>query len=247
MLLIHIYSNLIGICEERNGKPRSLNDRKAGYEIHHIIARSMGGTNHPNNLVYITPREHFTAHHILARLYGGSLASAFWLMSHKKQGSNNRSYPVTSRQYATAKSLALPFQRAHAKGNKGRLGQPLSDEMKAKISAALKGRVSGMAGKNHSSETKTRIAESSKGRKHTEESRLKMSMALTGLKRSAEQIHRMSESHRGKKASAETKAKMSAAHKGSIKPRFICPHCRGEYAKQMLNRYHGDNCKHKPS
>ncbi|EIE0653053.1 hypothetical protein LCU68_003984 [Salmonella enterica] len=230
MLLIHLYSNLIGACEERNGKPRSLSDRKAGYEIHHITAKSQGGTNHAYNLVYLTPREHYTAHHILARIYGGSMSSAFWLMSHSKQGTNNRSYPITSRQFATAKSLALPLQRLVSRGNKGRSGQPLSDELKAKISAALKGRVSGMAGKSHSTETKSRIAQASKGKRHTQEARERMSKAVKAAY--ADRV--MGDAERNRR---------SEAQQGKKQIRATCPHCLKNIAVNVYARCHGDKCK----
>lgn len=119
MLLIHLYSNLIGTCEERNGKPfypfsNKRKNKKDGYEIHHIIPRSMGGSDHQNNLIYLTPREHYTAHHILARLYGGSLASAFWYMSTIRNHDNK----ITCRQYATAKSLLNEVLQAVHVGRK---------------------------------------------------------------------------------------------------------------------------------
>lgn len=232
MNLETLYLNLIKTCEDRNGKPINKNKRLAGCEIHHIMPISLGGHDKAYNLVYLTPREHYTAHHILARLYGGSLASAFWLMSHEKQGLNNRSYPITARQYQTAKELALPMQRIYAKGNKGRLGQPLSDETKAKISAALKGRTSGMIGKKHSPETKARIGQASKEKRHTEESRELMSKAIKAAY--ADRV--MSDAERKRR---------SEAQKGKKQHRTICPHCFKDVAVNVYARCHGDNCKHR--
>ena len=41
-----------------------------GYgEIHHIIPRSLGGSNKPENLVRLSAREHFVCHCLLAKMY----------------------------------------------------------------------------------------------------------------------------------------------------------------------------------
>ena len=37
------------------------------YESHHIIPKSLGGSNDHNNLVLLTPREHYIAHLLLIR------------------------------------------------------------------------------------------------------------------------------------------------------------------------------------
>lgn len=52
-------------------------------EEHHILPRSMGGTNDSCNLVLLTAKEHYIAHHLLWRIHplNRSMAVAFWLMS----------------------------------------------------------------------------------------------------------------------------------------------------------------------
>lgn len=56
-----IYDNII---EKRT------NQVPDGYkERHHIIPRSLGGTDAPENLVYLTAREHFICHYLLAKMY----------------------------------------------------------------------------------------------------------------------------------------------------------------------------------
>ena len=43
---------------------------RSGYiEIHHIKPRCFGGTNKPNNLIALTPREHFFAHLLLYKAF----------------------------------------------------------------------------------------------------------------------------------------------------------------------------------
>ncbi len=42
------------------------------YEDHHILPRSQGGSDHPSNLVLLTPKEHYTAHLLLWRMGDGN-------------------------------------------------------------------------------------------------------------------------------------------------------------------------------
>ena len=53
-----------------------------GYrERHHIVPRSLGGGNEPENLIDLTPEDHFFAHLLLAKVHGGRLASAVQLLA----------------------------------------------------------------------------------------------------------------------------------------------------------------------
>lgn len=39
------------------------------FERHHVIPRCMGGTNNRENIVKLTPEEHFLAHVLLLKIY----------------------------------------------------------------------------------------------------------------------------------------------------------------------------------
>ena len=46
------------------------NNKPMGYvEIHHVLPKSLGGTDDPLNLVALTAREHFLCHYLLAKMY----------------------------------------------------------------------------------------------------------------------------------------------------------------------------------
>lgn len=51
------------------------------YENHHILPKSLGGDNSKENLILLTPREHYIAHWILAHAYGNKMWYAFWMMN----------------------------------------------------------------------------------------------------------------------------------------------------------------------
>ena len=38
-------------------------------ESHHVVPRCMGGSDHPDNLVDLTPEEHYVAHQLLVKIY----------------------------------------------------------------------------------------------------------------------------------------------------------------------------------
>lgn len=49
---------------------RKLDKQNGGYyERHHIIPRSLGGSNESTNLAYLTAREHFICHWLLVKMY----------------------------------------------------------------------------------------------------------------------------------------------------------------------------------
>ena len=61
-----IYEHLV----ERGQKRLILEGYK---EVHHIIPRCMGGKDEVNNLVNLTPEEHFIAHQLLVKIYPNNM------------------------------------------------------------------------------------------------------------------------------------------------------------------------------
>lgn len=53
----------------------------SGYtERHHILPRSLGGGDEPENLIRLTAEDHYFAHLLLAKMHGGRMASAVMLL-----------------------------------------------------------------------------------------------------------------------------------------------------------------------
>jgi len=91
-----IYDRLI-----HRAKNRSLKSYK---EKHHIIPRCLGGTDDSDNLVELTPEEHYLAHQLLIKMYpkNPKLVYAVWRMTHgNKQymARNNKMYGWIKRKY----------------------------------------------------------------------------------------------------------------------------------------------------
>lgn len=73
-------------------------------EQHHIKPRCLGGNDEPENLVRLTPEEHFVAHQLLVQMYPGesSLATAAYMMTVASSGHvrNNKLYGWLRRKHA---------------------------------------------------------------------------------------------------------------------------------------------------
>jgi hypothetical protein len=75
------------------------------HERHHIIPRSLGGSNAKDNIVCLTYREHFLAHWLLTKFLGGNprhkMLRALGAMS--MIGSRSKNYQLTPRQYGVVR------------------------------------------------------------------------------------------------------------------------------------------------
>lgn len=87
-------------------------------ERHHIVPKSLGGTNEPNNLVKLTAREHFICHALLAEMYERDsfewykMNLAFMMMkavSHSHNGnrySNSKLYELKKKDFSIVMSYS---------------------------------------------------------------------------------------------------------------------------------------------
>ena len=122
-----------------------------GYsEKHHIVPRSHGGSNKKDNLIALTPRQHFIAHRMLWKAYGGSMARAYFMMSatgkYGKIGS--KTYSMAREEYSKqvviqmAKKPNIPaFTPEHRqKLRMAKLGKKLSPQHRENVRLAVIGR-----------------------------------------------------------------------------------------------------------
>lgn len=95
-----------------------------GYtEKHHIIPKSLGGTNKKSNLVVLSAREHFLCHLLLVKMVSGKekvkMANALWMFAISSK--NQQRYKLTNRQYEKIKleySLSIKGRPSSKKGVK---------------------------------------------------------------------------------------------------------------------------------
>jgi hypothetical protein len=90
-------------------------ENREGYgEVHHIIPRSLGGSDEADNLVFLTYREHYIVHALLVRMNSSpKLVYAFWCMSFKneKKYFNSRLYEDAKRRYSEIVSGELHWMK----------------------------------------------------------------------------------------------------------------------------------------
>lgn len=104
---INRYNNFIEQCKIAKRQSEH-------YESHHIIPKSMGGTDDSTNIIVLTAREHYIAHWILAHAYGNKMWYAFWMMNTDTRCKHYRYN--NSRGYETAKGNARELVSESMKG-----------------------------------------------------------------------------------------------------------------------------------
>ena len=231
-------------------------------ESHHIIPKSMGGSNHKDNLVRVPARVHFLLHWMLYRIYKTQEMAFAWHYMSMASSTKHIRYTSKSFEYARlarnkskigkpgpnkGRKVSDEIKMKLSVANSGKLswnkGRKMTDETKKKISIANSGKTSPNKGKTASTETKLKLSESHKGRIVTSESRWKMSLAQSGKFVTKETKLKMSMSSLGKPKSEEAKRKMSTAAKQRTIIEYTCPHCNKRGKGNSMLGYHFSNCK----
>ena len=108
-----IYRNII-----EKAKNRSIDSYT---ETHHIIPKCMGGSNNKDNLVKLTPKEHFICHKLLHEIYPNEngLVFAYWMMAKVKSTNQDRKIRLTSREYEELKIKYSRVLKQRTPWNKG--------------------------------------------------------------------------------------------------------------------------------
>jgi hypothetical protein len=190
-------------------------------ERHHIIPKSLGGSNSKDNLVNLTAREHFICHILLTKMTNGQ---AYRKMIHAAIGmKRSRSYQqryINSRLY---ESIRKEFAVLSSIRNTGKI---MSVESKSKMSMASKGK---KKTKEHAANISAKLKGKPKG-PMSDEQKLKRSNKLKGkvspnlgnagkYKHSDKAKQKIIESNKRRVVSPETKARIAAGVKLSQEKR----------------------------
>ena len=179
------YDKIISNAQNRNTE---------GYtEIHHIIPRSLGGTNNQLNLVELTAREHFICHILLTKFTKGQdkrkMVRAVVFM--KSENTYQNRY-INSRLYESIKLIHSNNMSLSMSGEKNTFfGKKHSEETRKKMSLLKKGK----------------YIPWNKGIPRTETEKQNISKSKIGKPSGKKGIP-------GKKASEETKEKMTHTRQG---------------------------------
>ena len=202
----------------------------AGYtETHHIIPRSLGGTNDPVNLVNLSARQHFVCHWLLTKIHAGQergkMINALVMMQGENANQHRYKTKITSRAFAKLREDYAAYISKMNTGIKltadqcekirqskiGKKRAPFSGEWLENLRAAHQGENNGMYGKNHTGESRKKIGNKIRGRKQTDEEKKRRGNSVKSLALKRE--------------------------------KKLCPHCDKEVAVNGYARWHGDNCK----
>ncbi len=124
----HLYFTIINRAKNRI---LPINTKK---EIHHIIPKSLGGTNETDNLVPLTLKEHWVCHRLLVKFlidknHIRKMYNALYMMAVKDYRT------VNARTYEQIKNNIVPWN----KGLTGTKGNPCSDNNKEYFRNLYKG------------------------------------------------------------------------------------------------------------
>lgn len=191
-------------------------------ERHHIIPKSLGGSNSSDNIVRLPARAHFVAHMLLARCTTGDakrrMVRALWRMC---TGPSD-SVRVTSRTYESVRAeMALIFAeqgRSLSKGNTHSIGnawsRPDGEGIRARQSARSLARWADPSyrARMHESRSRSpkvqanidRLARSKRGVPHSDQHRQKIRAATI------DHLRELAQRMRGVPRSEEMRAKISA-------------------------------------
>lgn len=205
-------------------------------ERHHIVPRCMGGSDSEDNLVTLSAKEHYVAHHLLFKHYKTSKLAHAWFMMLRCDPNQKRHFTAKQHEAAT---------EAHRKA----------------LSETLKGEDNHFYGRSHTEETKRKISEANKGRAKSEqeinnwvekvackpksdEHRAKIGRkGLTML----QNIHTLEIIRVDKNDERYNSPDWVNPRKITPEKKYKCEHCGVKTNKGNLKRWHNDNCKHKNS
>jgi hypothetical protein len=121
-----------------NAKSRTI----SGYfEKHHIIPKSIGGGDSDDNLIKLTPKEHYVCHKLLTRMLDGvykqKMLYALYCITHVRNKGQTSRYIPSAKIYQQIKEdwrNSIKGRTAHNKG------KPISEEQKEKLRLANLGK-----------------------------------------------------------------------------------------------------------
>ena len=232
-----IYENLIN-----RAKPRILEEYT---ESHHVIPKCIGGTDEKDNLVDLTPEEHYLAHLLLVKIYPTETkliyAANMMTVGTQYAKRNNKTFGWLRRKLNSVLRERIVTQETRKR---------MSESAKAKERIECPHcNKTGLVGnmnrwhfdncKNHP--TKTNV--------HTisEDHKLKISKGQIGMERRQASCQYCGKT--GNACNIIPHEKFCKSNPNRVKkedPKVKCPHCDKEGAPCNMKRWHFDNCKMKP-
>lgn len=124
-----IYNQLI---EKGRSRGKDVTKFSEKMELHHILPKTMGGSNEDSNLVYLTLREHVIAHMLLCKIYPEAVklfcALDYMIKTKKYSVSSKQAAYYRDLWYEKRKLIAKDIGKNISKAKKGKKVGPRSEE-----------------------------------------------------------------------------------------------------------------------
>lgn len=163
------------------------NPQEGVKECHHIIPKSLGGKNVKENLINLTPRQHYIAHWLLWKVYQNKeMTLAFWIMSNMIE--KGVWHKINSKTFQTLKEQHQKIQSEKMTKN-----NPMYDEKSRKKLSQSRKKLNWSPSDEH----KKQISDAQKSKPKTELHRKKISESLRGKIKTETHIKNLAASHKG--------------------------------------------------
>lgn len=161
------------------------------YERHHILPKSLGGSDKQDNIVLLTAREHYICHLLLVKMYEAYEESHIKMlralnMMKVKHDRHERDFKFSSRLYECMKARLYGEDGLLVGKNNPQYGVKQSEETRKKKSEAAKSRCADPKERerlkqmalNRTPEHAEKIRQGNLGRKRSNETKIKLSNSL---------------------------------------------------------------------
>jgi hypothetical protein len=227
----HYYNRYIKFINHYKSNPI---DETKYFEEHHILPKSMGGSDISDNLINLTARGHFLAHYLLWKSFRNrQTAYAFNCMNVFLNTKNNK-----KRRYFNSRL----FEKFVTTSKEFFVGKNHPLYGKSKSEETIQKQRLKILGKKQSIEHITKRKESLisyyknnpnikrgfSGRKHSDETKIRMSQTHSGVKKTKQHVE-----------------KMKLRPQNNLNTECIYCHKTGEY--KNMKRWHFDFCKENPN
>lgn len=190
---------------------RLLNEPNDPYcEKHHIVPKSLSGTNDKLNIIKLTAREHFIAHLLLSKIYPvGSQEHIKMCYALNRMKDNANRYKITSRRYNYIRKQHSNNMK-QTKGQRCWITNGIDSKFILNISTVLG--LGWYYGKTFSKEHAAKLDKARRSR-DASSSVAAMRKASLGKIVSDETREKIRQGNLGKKLSAETRRRMSKSQR----------------------------------
>lgn len=238
----------------QNAKTRLL---KGYSERHHIIPRSLGGTDNIDNLVDLTAREHFICHWLLTKTHTGQdkhkMLNALRMLRAENLNQKRYKTKITARVYANLKEEYAIIQSKKFSG----INNPMYGEKFHRSEEGKKRQRESVLGENNGSKQLTareKVRQSKLGKTRDPfDSNWKQNLSKNHKSKqpgfdgtiTEETRKKIGNKIRGRKQTNEEKKRRGDSVKalGLKREKKLCPHCQQSIAINTYPRWHGENCR----